>query len=62
MYCLCALIISILELLSLFKSKRKMLFVIYIVILIIGAIFYYYRNYIPSFAEVVLRLMGDNNG
>lgn len=59
MFCLIALIISIIELIDLIKEKRKFLFVCYIFILLIGTLLYFLRDHIPSFASFILKLFGD---
>ena len=62
MYCICALIISIIELIPLLKNKNQKLFIIYVFVLLICAVLFFLRNYIPSIASTLLKLVGDKNG
>lgn len=62
MYFLCALIISIIEIIPLIKYKEFKYFLFSLCVVIICGLFYMFKDYYPSISTIILELFGGSNG
>lgn len=61
MYFLCALIISVIEIIPLIKHKQNNYFLFCLFLIIICGLFYIFKDYYPSISTIILKLLGGNN-